>query len=89
MSKFIVNYFFVILVFLLLEGVLYLKDYNALLIYDCYIKHEILENDLNSFSSGDLDLKIGEDGKYNIVLKRKSLFRGKRNKKIKYNGIVK
>ena len=88
MSKFIINYLIVLFSFVIFEGILYLKDYNNLLMWNCYIKHEITNNELKSFSNGDLKFEIGKDGKYSIVLKRESLFSIKRYKKIKYNGIV-
>lgn len=88
MPKFIINYLTVILSLVVLEGILYIKDYSDLLVWNCYIKHEIINNDLKDFSNEILKFEIEEDGKYSIVLKRKSLFDVGKYKNIKYNGIV-
>lgn len=78
----------VLLILMIFEGILYLKDYNNLLMWNCYIKYDIINDRTKSFYGNDLKFEMEGDGKYNIVLKRKSLFNIERYKKIKYNGIV-
>lgn len=74
--------------FSLLEGLLYYKKYNDLLIIKNYIEYDIKYKNIESFSNGVFKLNVMGDGKYEIIFNRNSLFAFNNFKNIKYNGIV-
>jgi len=86
--KFITNFIFVIVFFILLESLLYYKDYSEVKIISEYIKYEIENNDISSFSSENYKVIVKEDKSYDIIFYRNSMFAFSRYKIIKYDGIV-
>ena len=85
--KFLENFICIFIFFVLLEGLLYFKDYNELMIIDNYLRYEIKNKELMSFSNERYEVIIN-DNEYSLILKRDSLFEFEWCKKIEYNGIV-
>ena len=88
MLSVIKNIISVVVFFFFLEYLLYVRDYNDLLITNCYVKYELKENGQLDLSGDKYELIINEDGSYCLILHRDSLFVFERYKNIKYNGIV-
>ena len=86
--KFIVNFIFVLSFFVLLESLLYYKDYNEVEALSKYVKYEIENNDMDSFSNGRYEVIIEDDKRYTINFYRNSMFVFDKYKIIKYDGIV-
>lgn len=91
MAKFIVNIFYAFICLFAFEVLLYIKDYNDLMIFVNYIIFEIKNDKIESFISDEYEVKIKEvDGgiSYEVRLNRSSFIKIGDSKNIKYNGIV-
>lgn len=91
MSKFIINFFFVIAFFVVLEGLLYIKDYNEVVVLDLYIRYDIKHKNITSFSNEKyrVNIECGEkEIKYQISYNRDSVLKLEMLKIIEYGGIV-
>ena len=88
MVKDIKNVVSLILFFLFLEYLLYVRDYNDLLIMNNYVQYEIKENGMRSLKNDKYELVLNDDGSYCLVITRDSLLNVEKYKKIKYVGIV-
>lgn len=82
------NIISVIVFFFFLEYLLYIRDYNDLLITNCYVQYELKERGIIEFNGDKYELIINEGGSYCLILHRDSLLAFERYKNIKYNGIV-
>ena len=87
MHVYLKNLVYVILCLIMLEVCLYFKDYNSVLIYENYIRYDIVNSDLESFKLNEYEI-IVEDNEYTIIYDRKPIFNFKFLKKIVYHGII-
>ena len=59
--KFLENFICIFIFFVLLEGLLYFKDYNELMIIDNYLRYEIKNKELMSFSNERYEVIINDN----------------------------
>ena len=88
MRKIITDFLCVCVLCIVLEGVLYFRDYNDLMIMKEYFVYEIKNNDLKSFRDEKYEMCLTGENKFSLTLYRDSLFVFDKYKKIKYDGIV-
>lgn len=91
MEKVIINSCFVLAFFVLVEILLYIKDYNEVVVLSKYISYDIKSKNMASFSNDKyvVDIKRGENEvRYYITYSRDSIFAFEKLKIIEYDGIV-
>lgn len=92
MFKFIINFIYFIICFLLIEYISYTKDYNEFLIVKNNIIYDIKNNNLQSFKTYKYSVCISYNENLEVFLdityNRNSFFNIKALKKIKYHRLV-
>lgn len=87
MLKITMNLMYTLMFFAFIEFMLYVKDYNELMIMCGYIRYEMKNDGLRKYKNYKWEIDIRED-KYIVTMNRESIFSFEKYKKIKYIGIV-
>jgi len=91
MGKFLNSFIVFVFCFIIMEYVLYIKDYSELLVISNYIKYDIGINNLQSIYNEKYFVYIDYENdviSYEIVYNRDSLFNIERLKKISYRRVI-
>lgn len=91
MLKFIKNFMYVLVVFIVFEILLYIKDYNEVKVIEIYIKHDIITNNFIDINNEKYIINISykeEKINYQIIYDRNTIFKFNFLKKINHHGII-